>query len=118
MNTSDRFRCLDARKRWQQVAIPLLVDRDVSGNGDNDDTDNFDAPGTAVAFVCAHGLCADVSTRTCNRSADSRSGQECTGGPPSSRARICVNNGAGHLLALKATRRSTAVTSLTRFPIS
>jgi hypothetical protein len=63
----------------------------VGGDSRDDDTDNFDCSGGALGYVCAHGVCDDVTTRSCSTSADCPGGY-CPGTPPSAYSTACINN--------------------------
>jgi hypothetical protein len=71
-----------------------FLDPDISG-GDSRDTDafGFDAPGTAVALVCAHGTCDDITNNACTNSSQCGGGY-CPGSPPAGAQSACIQNTA------------------------
>jgi hypothetical protein len=75
-----------------QVYDSDFLDPDCSGCNSNDnDTNNFDRNGTAIALLCTHGTCDDTTTNACTTSSQCGSGY-CPGTPPTSASSACINN--------------------------
>jgi hypothetical protein len=80
-----------------------FLDPDCSGCDSRDtDTYGFDAPGSALSFVCSHGLCDDKTTTACTTSSQC-SGGYCPGTPPASASSACIRNSPRDILTSSST---------------
>ncbi|MEZ4226993.1 MAG: hypothetical protein R3B13_38995 [Polyangiaceae bacterium] len=65
----------------------------------DNDTANFDAPGTAISYVIAHGECNDVSTIVCSSDADCGVFGYCPGQPLyAGQSKVCIALGAESMI--------------------